>query len=495
MGAGQPHTGVWDQVLAFGQYQHATIDGAPVLTVFDASTCAAMLDDFAAHPESDIFYDKQHEIVDDLGDEAMDRAALKQWGDGHALAWANALAMVVGGKVVRYEAHAGAPPQPPSPEAITRLSNGQDRGDGVYALRCTVTPRGADPKDGLPVFRYTSPYFVPEKDGWRLLNLTATNDPRMRGAALAMGRDGVRIAMQRTAPGPMERDMDENKEMMARAGCMESDTPAAQIEKMAAYIRKMEDEQKKKDQVFGDLEIQHKDAMGRIQKMESDAEAIKEAMRSQKMDVDPSNWAQNAAVHIKTGNSHDGKGDTPIKSKYLEREHQAMQRELDTAKAKLAILEPLAGEVKALREAVAMERGKREAVEQAEQTKVAREKAEQAIAMGRVKPDHKGDVPKTLAWLTERYAKDAAATDDMLAPEGTFQPSERIAMTRMTEGGRGIGQPAPQSVTPVEAWAQKIDAVKAEDPKRTFEAAERIAMQRFPREYQAYVNNPTMARV
>jgi hypothetical protein len=174
---------------------------------------------------------------------------------------------------------------------------------------------------------------------------------------------------------------------------------------------------------------------------------------------------------------------------------QAMKRELDAAKSKLAILEPLAGEVKALREAMAMERGKREAAEQVEKTRFAREKAEQAIAMGRLKPDHKGDVSKTLDWLTERYAKDATATDDMLAPEGTFQPSERIAMVRMTEGGRGIGQPMPQVSTAVETWAQKIDAVKAEDPKRTFDAAERIAMQRFPREYQAYINNHTMAKV
>lgn len=866
--------GKWDQVLAFGQYQHATIDGEPVLTVFDASTCTAMLDDFAAHPESDIFYDKQHEIVESLGDDAMDRESLKKWGDGHAMAWANALCMVVGGQVVRYEAHPGAPAQPPRPEDL-RQSDGADRGDGVYAYRCDVTPRGADPKEGLTSFRYTSPYFVPERDGWRLLNLTATNDPRMRGVALAMNRDGQRVSMEKQDPsgegdpndfdtdddgevdvehyplpagllrdagiesdedweetGAMNRlsmnssfkeedhpraedgkfgskggsssssssspapapkapkapkgtwgkasttpvpkkeggkpgggagaqlppelqtrlkdlginklpaahisdvhvsdaihddttahqgallrwkddkgkeqrayssefdrknaekkwervltnrpkvdaQMDElrskagdspahaaallialtglrpgsstsvkdtghfgattmqaqhvtfdddgahiqyvgkagkvnkahvtdpslvgalkkategkdptapvfkgvssakvaealpkgvktkdlrtlvattdaerhlasveppplkktgdpkkdaaaekaqaravvsilkavstqvskqlnntpamarrsyiapqvirawgekhglkpewlgdapqatqrinmekngadpakevtmndeeKKELMARAGCMADMSPAAQIEKMAAYIRKMEDEGKKKDE---------------------DAEIVMDAMRSVKMDVDPSNWAQNAAVHIKTGNSHDGKGDTPIKSKYLERMEdgdkpeakseamQAMQRQVSVQEEKIRLLESTLKTQRLEHEALARQAKERA---QREESVAAETWADEALRNGMWNPIHAGGqtvndpvkaVAMTRDWLKAKYLK---GEKDILCAPGTFKPSESQVMQRYTEGGRAIGAPDPMTDGLAESLDTKLD--------------------------------------
>lgn len=461
-GRNYTHTGVWDQVLAFGQYQHATIDGEPVLTVFDASKCAAMLDDFAAHPENDIFYDKQHEIVDALGDKAMDRAEMKAWGDGHALAWANALCMVVGGKVVRYEAHPGAPQWPPSIEQI-KQSDGTDRGDGVYAYRSEVTLRGADPKDGLLAFRYTSPYFVPEKDGWRLLNLTATNDPRMRGVSLAMerGRPIVfeRMHNKKTGSRPakvqtlrMERQMEDNKELMARAGCMESDSPAAQIEKMAGYIRKMEDAAAKGEE-------EKKELMSRVQKMESDFGDLAEKMAGMSPEQ-----KQNYMIHLKTGNQHDGKGDGPAysagkdpsaarKSSRMESGDeektamQAMQRRLDAQ----------AAQIDALTSAIKAERTERESLsKQAMERKAREEKAEAAqwadaaLRNGQWNPMHAGgktenDPSKAVAmtrdWLEAKYL---AGQKDILLPEGTFKPSEAQVMQRYTQGGSVPGSPDPR---------------------------------------------------
>ncbi len=198
-----PLTGVWDQVVAFGQYQHETVNGDPVLSIHDGTTCKVMLDDFAAHPDCDIFYDKQHEVEPLLGAAALDRETMLEWGkgDGHALAWANAMCMVIGGQVVRYEPHPGAPSAAPHPDEVLIQSDGTRRSDGVYCLRSQVTPRGADPVEGLGNFRQTSPYYVPERDGNRLLNLTVTNDPRMRGCALAFSRTSAPIAMQRIAMG------------------------------------------------------------------------------------------------------------------------------------------------------------------------------------------------------------------------------------------------------------------------------------------------------
>lgn len=191
---------VWDTVCTFGRYQHETINGDPCITVHDATTCKVMLDDFAAHPGNDIFYDKQHEIVDELGPDAVDDAKLREWaaGDGHAMAWANAMVMIIGGQVARYEAHPGAPQQPPDAQEILMQSDGSLRPDGVYCRRYALTPRGSDPIAGMSAFRSTSPFFVPEKDGHRLLNLTVTNDPRMRDCALAFQRQtGRAVAMSR----------------------------------------------------------------------------------------------------------------------------------------------------------------------------------------------------------------------------------------------------------------------------------------------------------
>lgn len=454
MANGAVDIGVWDQVCAFGQYQHQSVDGTPCITSHDASTCKAMLDDFARHPECDIFYDKQHEVIEALGEDALDREKMNAWaiGDGHALAWANAMVMILGGQVARYEAHAAAPESPPTAEEVLRQTDGTLREDGVYCLRSEVTPRGADPSNGLAAFRKTSPYFVFEKDGNRLLCLTATNDPRMRGCALAYSR-GQKIAMSRISMASNSENLarlrslpewedygagaflskDRNwkvtvggsdpsfiriwkksngqweqfesvssvdqiaryvtmenrnmNEMMARAGCMESDTPDQKLEKMSAHLRKMEDEGKKKDE---------ESAMAR-KKMEDEMSSMKRAM--------------------------DDKGgkDPPEEEK---KEREAMSRRLSALEEKNSMLTAELQKATAAGESV-----KKFEVERT------RERADTfskgAVAMRRIKPDHKGTEEQTIAWLRDKHIKDPAEAEDLLCAEGTFGPSEAAVMSRL----------------------------------------------------------------
>jgi len=432
--ANMPRPGLWDQVLAFGQYQHATIDGEPVLTVFDASTCTHMLDDFAAHPESGVFSDKQHEIIADLGGDAFDRDKLRTFGDKHALSWADAMCMVVAGQVIRYERHATAPERPPTRAELLQ-SDGTDRGDGVYVRVSEITPRGADPKDGIASFRYTSPYFVPEKDGWRLLNYTHTNDPRMRGVARALSREtSAPIAMQRvamTASGPTEKPQMNDAEMMARAGCMESDSPDEKFQKMSAYARKME-EAAEKDKKEKD------EAMSRVQKMESDAEEMRRKME--------------AGAH-KEPDGDEGK-----------QAMQAMQRKVDAQAEKIASLLQTIEAEREGNKGAAQAMARFAEFEKAQAKAQAKAKASAAIAMGRVNAAHKGDAEKTEAWLAEKYEKDPAWVEDFLAPEGFHKPSERIAMSRLTQGGAAPGAPDPREGDTLSADDQ-IDRLIAAETK------------------------------
>lgn len=429
---------VWDAVCTFGTYQHETINGEPCITVHDASTCKQMFDDFAAHPNNDIFYDKQHEVVDQLGSDAVNDEALRAWavGDGHALAWANAMAMIVGGRVVRYEAHPGAPTQPPSAEEVLQQADGSLRPDGAYCRRYMVTPRGADPAEGIASFRYTSPFFVPEKDGHRLLNLTVTNDPRMRDCALAFQRDtGRAVAMSRIKTVRSEAAR-ENKHMdpkdaavMTAAGCAETDSPEEKLHKMTAYARRME-----------------------------------ESAQAAKMDVDPSNLAQDAAIHLKTGNVHDEGGrkssrmesgaskmDAPFGGKETPAEEAAEHAEmLKDVLAKLAAQqEKTAMLEEALRSRTQQDDHLRQQMQRMEEERRMDEShkwARGALAMGRFSSRQKGSVDETRAYLAKRHMENPKAAEELLASADTFEriADEAMVMQRMTSNGVGIGQPNPR---------------------------------------------------
>lgn len=415
----------WDQVLSFGEYQHVTVDDKPVITVFDASKCRAMLDDFEAR-KNDIFVDRRHEVVDATselkGDELLE--AVEAWGntDGRALAWSDALCMVVAGVVVRYVRHASAPDTAPTLQDLQR-PDGTNAEDGVYARRFRVTPLGADPKEGLPSFRYTSPYFVPLRDGWRLLNYTVTNDPRMEGVGLGaaplamqssgcvrMGRQQMhRVAMSAAAKPETQHmgDMtpEEKAEMMKAAGCMEGDSPDMKHDKMMVYARKMAED--------------CKTAMSAKQKMESETAAKMEADKKAAEEM-----ARKAEAEHK---EPDGDEKAAM---------QAMSRKLEASQEKLAMMEKTVAD---LQSAV----GPLAKAGEAAKERAALESAQAAIAMGRIPGDHKGDEAKTVAWLAGKYKEGDAVAEEFLFPAGKFKPSEAQVMTRLTVKGAGKGAPQP----------------------------------------------------
>jgi hypothetical protein len=402
-----------------------------------------MLDDFAAHPETDIFYDKKHEVVEALGRDATDSAKLHEWamGDGHAMAWANAIVMIVGGQVARYEAHPGAPQEPPTPDEVLRQSDGAMRPDGVYCLRSSLTPRGADPIGGIAAFRYTSPFFIPEKDGNRLLNLTTTNDPRMRDCALALTRTGQSIAMSRiktvqTAAQEKPMMKPEDAAVMTAAGCAAEDAPEVQMSKLAAYARKMEDDKK----------------------------SIEAARKMQ----DPPSVAQ-------TPSNGDAQAALVQRIEALETKNAMLLKELEASRV-------VSSETQQV-----MERFRKMEADQKHAAAV--DFGGQAVAMGRIMGTHRGDEAKTVEWLAGKYEKDPASAQELLCPEGTFKPSEAQVMQRLTVKGAGIGAPQPvipvDGVSPLHSAQGELDGhvqiamerLRTDGTKRTtqqlFDAAER----------------------
>ncbi len=430
----------WDQVLAFGEYQHVTVEGDPVMTVFDASKCKVMFDDHDTR-KNDIFVDRKHEVVDETsgtGDALL--ASVDDWGklEGHALAWVDALAMVVAGAVVRYSRHASAPENAPTIQELQR-PDGTNAEDGVYARRYVITPLGADPLGGLLSFRYTSPYFVPMRDGWRLLNYTATNDPRMEGVALgaiemARARDGSwsmqtsgrvqvgRQAMQRrelpsgprvTMENRMAFDPEKMKRLMEAAGCKAEDKPEEKAEKMAAYASKMEDE---------------KTAMAR--KMDDDAADMKRKMESDKKEKEEKDAKDKEEMARKA------EADKP-KDKEEKEAMQAMSRDLRAATAKVGVLEGELAKVAKLLPTLEAQAKKSKDVE-------ALEWANGAIAMGRYPADAKGTEDETAAHLQAEYITDPVVAEKMLFAADKFPRSaEAQAMKRLIHKGAGKGAPKP----------------------------------------------------
>jgi hypothetical protein len=491
-----PAVGVWDQVVAFGQYQHETVNGDPVLSIHDGTTCKVMLDDFAAHPDCDIFYDKQHEIESLLGAAALDREKMLEWGkgDGHALAWANAMCMVIGGQVVRYEPHPGAPPAAPHPDEVLIQSDGTRRSDGVYCLRSQVTPRGADPVEGLGNFRQTSPYYVPERDGNRLLNLTVTNDPRMRGCALAFSRTSAPIAMSRvtqeTKPAaprkeePMDPEM--MKAIMEAAGCKAEDKAEDKLAKMTAYASKMEGARKAMESEKDAAEMARK-------KMESDAEEMRREMEAanpkraamrKKMEDEEKRMGRkmDAGERAKFEADHkEPDGDEPEKM-------QAMSRRLSAAEEKNRML---ADELKEVRSFGAQFKAQQEQLA----ADNAKAWAQNAVSMRRVKPSRCGTEEQTVAWLAAKRLKEGDGAEDVLCDVGTFGEPEAILMSRrIIENGAPAGAPDPrEGGLTVD---DEMDAAIAKETKALIGAGEdpkkkdlyRMSMQRIAK------SNPSLHR-
>ena len=238
----------------------------------------------------------------------------------------------------------------------------------------------------------------------------------------------------------MERtNMDpKDSAVMTAAGCAESDSPEEKMAKMAAYARKME----------------------------ADASQEKEAAAAARKAM------EDAAV--KPPVAAEGGEDLEARIKAQEEKIAMLLAELAQSKC-------------AMQRFAAMEAKTKE--------QEAAQFARSAVAMGRIKGDHKGSIEATEKWLAERHVKNPADAEDLLSAEGTFQISERVAMSRLTQKGAGIGAPDPTDAAT--SPADEVDRLVAAEIKSMQAAGEKgdlttAAMSRVSKKHPAvwgrYVN-------
>jgi len=205
--------GKWDQFCKFGEF-----DKSGEETAFNADTCAQILENFAART-NDIGMDFEHQAIN----------APLNGQPAPALAWYDALALVVNGKVAKLASHNPAI-EPPDPAG---------KADGIYGHRAEVTPLG---QQMLPNYRYISPAFVTDgKDeqgnpiGYDLLNVAATNIPFLDGMEpLSFYRFTSTSATQVAAHSKGAKPMDE---LMAKLGLSD----ASGVAEYQAALKKMSD--------------------------------------------------------------------------------------------------------------------------------------------------------------------------------------------------------------------------------------------------------------
>lgn len=216
-----PEVGVgkWDRITSWGL---KVKDGSEI--EFNADTLGQMVDNFAAQ-RNDVAmsYDHQSAYVEVNGQPAP------------ALAWYNALALVVDGKVAKFAAHdKGVRPLDPA-----GLEN------GVYAHRSEVTPLG---EKLLPNYKFVSPLFTTAGEsedgkaiGFQLLDVSATNTPFQDGVGLTFHRGvhGARVAYASNADRLREEirakhqrgsiTADEKSRLLRE---LDNGTPVAKVEEM-----------------------------------------------------------------------------------------------------------------------------------------------------------------------------------------------------------------------------------------------------------------------
>ena len=212
----------------------------------------------------------------------------------------------------------------------------------------------------------------------------------------------------------MERTKMDPKDsaVMTAAGCAESDSPEEKMAKLTAYARRME----------------------------ADASQEKEAAAAARKAMEDAAAKPPAAA--------EGGEDLLARIKALEEKEAMLLAELAESKGAMKRFAVMEAKTKA---------------------QEADEFARSAVAMGRIKGDHKGSVEATVKWLAERHVKNSADAEDLLSAEGTFQLSERVAMSRLTQKGAGIGAPDPSEGAALPADEQVDRLVAAEI--RTMQAA------------------------
>jgi hypothetical protein len=212
-----PGAGKWDRFTSWGE---KVKDGE--ISIFNEETLGQMVDNFASR-QNDIAmcYDHQSAYVAQNGQPAP------------ALAFYNALALVVDGQIVKFASHDD---QVAKPDVIG-LEN------GVYGYRSEITPLG---ETLLPNYRYISPMFVTDgydeagnAVGYDLYDVACTNTPFQDAVGLTFHRD-------KKTPGQLpatraKEAVKMDKELLAKLGLAEGCTPEEISKAMSQYMADSED--------------------------------------------------------------------------------------------------------------------------------------------------------------------------------------------------------------------------------------------------------------
>ncbi len=504
-----PRVNVWDQCLKFGEFRKENLQGQMTTTLFDETTVGQMMDYFRDH-QNDLWMDSQHGVLR---------------GKGQALCYHNALCMVARGQIVRFESKGKV--KKPTIEDLRR-PDGTLPENGLFAHRYQLTSLGLDEKEGIRVFKWISPLFDQPPHGYRLINITATNDPFLDGVALAYENDheeGPMKKMKRmdeSKPNPPLEEEDKLEQMMEAAGCTPEDSPDEKLKKMTAYAKKMSEE----------LDKQEEDhALARKQMEEEHKAELKQAMNKRKMEEkkpasfeDPQGSSKEKPMSktrfseeemeeeaskkplSRKRFSEEETHDSPSKEKPMSKqrfsdenqEDQALEEELppkesskeqamarkiyrelglpsdrEMARGKMRELHSLPDHVFALQRRLEKTEAERLEEKRLALRQEAADFANEALAQKRWRADHRGNEPATHKWLMQAYMRNPREAEDMLQPVGTFGLASRIAMTRYTEGGTPYGVDSRRTWQSAKSQGQGADLnkealrIQAEQEKAT----------------------------
>jgi len=234
-----PRVGVWDQWCVMSDRPYVQ-EGKPAL--LNEANCRAIVANFAAQKD-DLPCNKSHE-------------------KSSTVAYYNALALFIGGRMVTWATHDPAVP-PPTLEDLPRGDDGTPPDDGIYWHRARLTDLGAALAQYI---RKVSPEFVSaaknsfgDDIGYQALGGAWTNYPFLDGCEkheFERKPMAKKSYMQRCYEDAGVTDKDDDASKMSKinaywrgkhggasmakyeasAGCTEKDEPASRMSKMSAYM-------------------------------------------------------------------------------------------------------------------------------------------------------------------------------------------------------------------------------------------------------------------
>lgn len=468
----EPSVGVWDQCLKFGVFQKENLNGELTTTVFNEVTCGQMLDWFRDH-KNDLWMDSQHGILR---------------GKGYALCYHNGLCLVAGGKVVRFEAKGPNAPSHPTMNELRR-PDGSEAGNGVYAYRYQLTSLGLDPKEGIRVFKWVSPFFeqIPR---YRLINITATNDPFLDGVALAYENEREEMEVRE------QMEDTEAEQMMEAAGCTPSDPSEEKLKKMTAYAKKMSEDLAKKDEEHAMAKKRMDEAHAEEKKETEKAMAKLRAMEAdQNVEQKPTKDSKDSETMEEDENDQEAKQEHAMARRIYK--SLGLPADPELARETVLQLRALPEEVSALQKRLKVTEEERMDEKRLAMEKEAATFAGAALHQKRWRPDHKGAEAMTKKWLMQAYMRNPREAEEMLQPPGTFGLAPAMVMGRLTEGGAPFGQEARKSWEPGKTQGlgsslnKEVLRIQAEQEKQTgkpcsYERALALAERQHPHLAHAY---------